>query len=212
MKTDLKYPFRRAFTMLELIFVIVIVGILSFIAASSFQRSTVQEATDKLVSHIRYAQHLAISDDKFNPALSTWFRNQWHIDIELDNNLWVYSILSANNPNQYAKDPQNSTTFLSGLSTVAQDNRSKDLQLQAKFGITSITFTNCPTATATKFKLFFDYLGRPYGDKSTATTPYANLLTGNGNNICTIVLSNGNVADNMTIEISPETGYVRAHK
>lgn len=210
MKTDLKYPFRRAFTMLELIFVIVIVGILSFIAASSFQRNTVQEATDKLVSHIRYAQHLAMVDDKFNPTLPNWFRNQWHIDIELDNNLWVYSILSANNPNQYAKDPQNSTTFLSGLSTVAQDNRSKDLQLQAKFGITSITFSNtCLTANnATGFRLYFDYLGRPYGNKSTATTPYANLLTG----ICTIVLSNGNVADNMTIEISPETGYVRAHK
>jgi prepilin-type N-terminal cleavage/methylation domain-containing protein len=212
MKTDLKHPFRKAFTMLELIFVIVIVGILSFITASSFQRNTVQEATDKLVSHIRYAQHLAMVDDKFNPTLPNWFRNQWHIDIELDNNLWVYSVLSANNPNQYAKDPQNSTTYLSGLSTVAQDNRSKDLQLQAKFGITSITFTNCPTATTTRFRLFFDYLGRPYGDKSTATTPYANLLTGSGNNICTIVLSNGNVADNMTIEISPETGYVRAHK
>ncbi len=57
---------HRAFTMLELIFVIVVVGILSFMAASSFQRNTVQEATDQLLSHIRYTQHLAMMDDKFN--------------------------------------------------------------------------------------------------------------------------------------------------
>ncbi len=213
MKTDLKYPFRQAFTMLELVFVIVIVGILSFVAASSFQRNTVQEAADQLVSHIRYTQHLAMMDDKFANANTTWFRNQWHIDILQDTgsaNQWVYSILSADNPNLYAKDPQNATTFLSGLSTVAEANRAKNLQIQTKFGVTVTfpTLANCPTATATGFSLYFDSLGRPYGNKSAATAPHANLLT----TTCSIVLSNGNAADNMTIEIRPETGYVRAHK
>lgn len=201
---------HRAFTMLELIFVIVVVGILSFMAASSFQRNTVQEATDQLLSHIRYTQHLAMMDDKFNAGIANWYRNQWHLDIVVDNTLWVYSVLSANNPGTYAKDPQNPSVFLSGLSTVAEANRAKNLQLQAKYGITTITFTNCPTANnATGFSLYFDSLGRPYGNKSTATAPHDNLIT---NNPCTIVLSNGNVADNMTIEISPETGYARAHK
>lgn len=201
---------HRAFTMLELIFVIVVVGILSFMAASSFQRNTVQEATDQLLSHIRYTQHLAMTDDKFNAGIANWYRNQWHLDIVVDNTLWVYSVLSANNPGTYAKDPQNPSAFLSGLSTVAEANRAKNLQLQAKYGITTITFTNCPTANnATGFSLYFDSLGRPYGNKSTATAPHDNLIT---NNPCTIVLSNGNAADNMTIEISPETGYARAHK
>ena len=201
---------HRAFTMLELVFVIVVVGILSFIAASSFQRNTVQEATDQLLSHIRYTQHLAMTDDKFNAGIANWYRNQWHLDIVVDNTLWVYSVLSTNNPGTYAKDPQNPSAFLSGLSTVAEANRAKNLQLQAKYGITTITFTNCPTANnATGFSLYFDSLGRPYGNKSTATAPHDNLIT---NNPCTIVLSNGNAAENMTIEISPETGYARAHK
>lgn len=200
---------HRAFTMLELIFVIVVVGILSFMAASSFQRNTVQEATDQLLSHIRYTQHLAMMDDKFNAGNANWYRNQWHLDIVVDNTLWVYSVLSANNPGTYAKDPQNPSVFLSGLSTVAEANRAKNLQLQAKYGITTITFTNCPTANnATGFSLYFDSLGRPYGNKSTATAPHTNLLT----TTCSIVLSNGNVAENMTIEINPETGYARAHK
>ena len=201
---------HRAFTMLELIFVIVVVGILSFMAASSFQRNTVQEATDQLLSHIRYTQHLAMMDDKFNAGNANWYRNQWHLDIVVDNTLWVYSVLSTNNPGTYAKDPQNPSAFLSGLSTVAEANRAKNLQLQAKYGITTITFTNCPTANnATGFSLYFDSLGRPYGNKSTATAPHDNLIT---NNPCTIVLGNGNAAENMTIEISPETGYARAHK
>jgi len=209
MKTDLNHPFHKAFTMLELVFVIVIIGILSFMAASSFQRNTVQEATDQLLSHIRYTQHLAMIDDKFNPALPNWYRNQWHIDIVKDNNLWVYSVLSANNTGTYAKDPQNPTTFLSGLSTVAQANRNEKLQLQDTYGITTITFTNCPTANnATGFSLYFDNLGRPYGNKSAATGAHDNIQR----SICTIVLSNGNAAENMTIEISPETGYARAHK
>lgn len=97
---------HRAFTMLELVFVIVVVGILSFIAASSFQRNTVQ-ATDQLLSHIRYTQHLAMTDDKFNAGIANWYRNQWHLDIVVDNTLWVYSVLSANITGTYAKDPQN---------------------------------------------------------------------------------------------------------
>ncbi len=68
---------KKAFTMLELVFVIVIVGILSFIAASSFQRNTLREAADQVVSHIRYTQHLAMTDDKFDPNEAQWFMRRW---------------------------------------------------------------------------------------------------------------------------------------
>ncbi|NBK99615.1 MAG: type II secretion system protein [Erysipelotrichia bacterium] len=210
MKPDLKHSFHQAFTMIELVFVIVVVGILSSVVTSSFQRNTVQEAADQLVSHIRYTQHLAMTDDKFSPTNATWFRNQWHIDIKQDannSNLWTYSILSANNTNLYAKDPQNPSIYLSGLESVPEAKRAKNLQIQAKFGV-SVTFVNCPVINATSLSLYFDSLGRPYGNKSAATEPYSNLLTG----ICSIVLSNGNAADNVTIEISPETGYIRARK
>ena len=61
---------KKAFTMLELVFVIVIVGILSIVAASSFQRNTLREAADQVVSHIRYTQHLAMMDDKFVPNVN----------------------------------------------------------------------------------------------------------------------------------------------
>ena len=64
---------KKAFTMLELVFVIVIIGILAVVAMPSFQRDTLQEAGNQIISHIRYTQHLAMMDDKFNPADATWF-------------------------------------------------------------------------------------------------------------------------------------------
>ena len=67
---------RQAFTMLELVFVIVVVGILSYFVASSFQRNTVVEAADQITSHIRYTQHLAMSDSKFDTTDATCYRER----------------------------------------------------------------------------------------------------------------------------------------
>ena len=88
---------KKAFTMLELIFVIVIVGILSFIAASSFQRNTLREAADQLVSHIRYTQHLAMMDDKFDPNDNDWYLGRWQIVFANNSgsgDRWAYTIFS----------------------------------------------------------------------------------------------------------------------
>ena len=68
---------KKAFTMLELVLVIVIVGILSFALVNGWERNTLREAADQLVNHIRYTQHLAMQEDKFDPAATTanqpWF-------------------------------------------------------------------------------------------------------------------------------------------
>ena len=49
---------KHAFTMIELVFVIVIAGILSAMIASSFDGNNLRQAADQIVSHIRYTQHL----------------------------------------------------------------------------------------------------------------------------------------------------------
>ncbi|KFL34970.1 MULTISPECIES: prepilin-type N-terminal cleavage/methylation domain-containing protein [unclassified Sulfurospirillum] len=201
---------RKAFTMLELVFVIVVVGILSYFAASGFQRNTVVEAADQIVSHIRYTQHLAMQDNKFDAADATYYRERWQIRFTTDstgNGNWVYWIMSdkdqdnaLNDLTEYAKDPQNSTTLLSGDSSLA--NRDLSLDLTKKYGITLVT-NNCALAGG---RIFFDDLGRPYNDTTfPATAPHQNLITA----ICTIVITNG--TQTRTIELSPETGYVRQY-
>jgi prepilin-type N-terminal cleavage/methylation domain-containing protein len=210
MKTS-KTISHSAFTMLELVFVIVVVGILSYFVSAGFQRNTIVEAADQIVSHIRYTQHLAMMDDKFDSSVNQYYRERWQIRFTTDssaNGHLVYWIMSDKNHNNaiadltdYAKDPQISTTLLSGDSSIA--NRNQNLDLTKKYGI--ITVTNNCAPGAGKGRIFFDEMGRPYNDTVfPATTPHQNLITGAP---CTIVIADG--TQTRTIELSPETGYVR---
>ena len=225
---------KKAFTMLELIFVIVIVGILSFIAASSFQRNTLREAADQLVSHIRYTQHLAMMDDKFDPKDNNWFLERWTIRIKQDlvytgvyipNGTyaakWSYTVYSDTshdgNPNlsEMAKNPLNNTQYFSGgyNNTLHFQNSSsmKSLRLGEQYSIKSIVFGG--GCRSNIMYVHFDYLGRPMNSFPT-TNPYElpaagwhKLLTSQ----CQITLCDKACTDvsaqKVIIAIEPETGY-----
>ena len=209
---------KKAFTMLELIFVIVIVGILSFIAASSFQRDTLREAADQVVSHIRYTQHLAMMDDKFDPNDSTWYRKRWQMVFNSDANTynkWAYTIFSDGNKNanpnltldEVAINPLDPTKFLTGGYTgiILSDGigATQEMNLGRKYTVTNITLSaSCQFAGSQRIS--FDYLGRPLkGGPSGFTALYqSNRLISQQ---CQITLTDG--INNVVIAIEPETGY-----
>ncbi len=58
---------KKAFTTIEVIVVIVIIGILSAIALTNQQNNNMALAAHQVLNHIRYTQHLAISQHKFDP-------------------------------------------------------------------------------------------------------------------------------------------------
>ena len=129
---------KKAFTMMELIFVILIVGIMAAMIAPNFQGNNLREAADQVISHIRYTQHLAMMDNQYNPNSPKWFRWRWqirfiktltfngaHCGTVNYNNIWSYMIYSNksctsagcnNNPNisELAKNPLNPNELLSG--------------------------------------------------------------------------------------------------
>jgi len=129
---------KKAFTMLELVFVIVIVGIISVMIAPSFGGNKLRQAADQLISHIRYTQHLAMMDNKFDISDAVWYRKRWTIRFVEDlsftnatcpnknfNSVWSYMIYENTscttptcntNPNisEFARDPLDNNTFLSG--------------------------------------------------------------------------------------------------
>lgn len=226
---------KKAFTMLELIFVIVIVGILSFIAASSFQRDTLREAADQLVSHIRYTQHLAMMDDKFDPNEPQWFMRRWTLRFQQNlvyttlapnntyNGVWAYTIFSdlpnfvGHNPDLagMAKNPENPSQYLSGgydnTLHVANSAAMKSLRLGEKYSIQDIVFGG--GCRSNVLYVHFDYLGRPMNSFPT-TNPYElpaagwhKLLTSQ----CQITLCDKVCTDvsaqKVIIAIEPETGY-----
>ncbi len=204
---------KKAFTMLELIFVIVLVGILSYFATSGFSRNSLREAADQVISHIRYTQHLAMMDDKFNDDRSwtgdskgAWFASNWQIWFRIFDGSYYYEVFSDRNRGnnsdaiEEAIDPLTGKGMGNGgIGLGLPEN--KDFDLSKKFGITNLTFTsNCLLGNGGKIS--FDSLGRPYGNVSyVANDRFWKYL----NDDCNITL--GNSEGNVTITITKETGY-----
>lgn len=179
--------------MIELVFIIVVIGILAAVIIPNTRTNPLQEAAIDLLSKIRYTQHLAIVNDTFNASDPTWYQKRWAIKLDTTNH--HYSVV---NNGVYAVDPSKSTT------------KYEDIDLNARYGVEiSVTGTECSRNTSGVHTISFDYLGRALaGDLANATSPY------NGTNFgliqssnCNIILSSG--SQSATINISPETGYAK---
>ena len=227
---------KKAFTMLELVFVIVVVGILSYFAASGFQRNPLREAADQLVSHIRYTQHLAMQDDKFDPKDNDWYKERWQIRFSNtvgSDNEWSYTIYSESavggpdgvpNTSEMAINPIDTTKRLTGgysAGTVkyADAAASKELNLGHKYGVQDIYIdpaSGCyVNAGIGNRAISFDTLGRPlYNHANSLTAMYndnANIRLVQTQCRIQLCLTNpctvATNANKITIAIEPETGY-----
>jgi len=213
---------KNAFTLIELVFVIVVIGIIATISLPNLNKNNLPKAAIQVASHIRYTQHLAMMNDKFNPNVNQWYRDRWQIQFNesIDTiDVWAYTIYSdtsrssnANALNEIAKSPLNRNKFLTGGSSGFVDlddsRRTKVMGLKESYGIQDIKFVNCGS---TAKRISFDHLGRPLnGDPNTAINPVHRIIT----SICTIELcsvdncANANADEKISIAIEPETGYV----
>lgn len=200
---------RSAFTLLELVFVIIVIGILAVLAMPDMRTNPLQQAAEQVASHIRYTQHLAMSDDKFDPSDATWWRERWQIRFRLLTGELGYVIFSdrnqnrnsnQTNPQEIAIDPATGE-FMNGFLNFSVAN------LTQQYGITNI-INSCQaddnTLVATnRGAIVFDDMGRPYNGVSDANTPTQYLLAAD----CNITLVH-QTDGNATLIITPETGYV----
>ena len=176
---------RKAFTLLELVFVLVVIGILAAVIIPSTRTNPVREAAIQLVSHIRYTQHLAMVDDKFDIANATWYKDRWLISFVGNQ----YSIVSDIN----ATDPMNANANLSSI------------DLGADYSTTIALGGGCAGRTNV---ISFDHLGRPMIGSLDATTAAYTLAAAEGQLLitaCDVNLTNS--GETVTISIEPETGY-----
>jgi prepilin-type N-terminal cleavage/methylation domain-containing protein len=214
---------KKAFTMIELVFVIVVIGILAAVIIPNMRTNPLYEAATQVISHIRYTQHLAMVDDKFDSVYTVnheWYKKRWQIAFSTGdnyaNNKPSYLIFRDNdadtNPDkiEIAKNSLDPSKYLtggvSGESTL--DIRDSDafegtkaLNLGESYNIMDIKLSSsCSTGT----KIAFDHLGRPLrGPLASYDSAYhAGRLVTSVCNI-TLVASEGN----LTIAIQPETGY-----
>ena len=211
---------RVAFTMLELVFVIVVLGILAALAMPRLDRDLKQEAADSILSNIRYTQHLALTDNKHMFNDTKWQQRFWRI---------VFSTCTGNNryfmvgtddnmedasnaffdQSEAALDPRSGKPLFwtngDDCSSGGDGSVSEDIFISKKYGITTVASSGSCGDGTTMGHIGFDNLGRPHYGFSTSTQPnYASIITSK----CTFTFTMSD-SDTFSIDIEPETGYAQ---
>ena len=217
---------KKALTMIELVFVIVVIGILSAVIIPRVQTNPLQEAAIQLVADIRYTQHLAFIDDKYETtAGSVWFKKRWQLEFGKPANAdgkFAYTIYADDggsgdaDEGEIAINPQNPNQIMTGghNGTVKMDinhkkfRGMKKLNLGWSYGVTTLTMSSvCKVSGSTR--IAFDHLGRPIKGKLGLASGGGNTEAYELNNLihsnCDITLGDGVEAE--VIRVHPETGY-----
>ena len=206
---------RPAFTMLELVFVIVVLGILAALALPRLDRDIRQEAADSILSDIRYTQHLALIDNKHKFDKGAWQKRFWKIMfgtctgsdlfymVGSDENMDASNSSGFFEQREAATDPSNGRAMFwtngTACSDVTDNTISDRIFITKKYGIKNVTTAG--GCSANKY-LGFDHLGRPHNGFTTSTAPdYTSYMA----TACTFTFT---MSDDETfaITISPETG------
>ena len=212
-----KLYFKNAFTMVELVFVIVVLGILAALAMPRLDRDRTQEAADSILADIRYTQHMAMVDfrqQSIGASANQWQRSFWQIKIEsCGNSTGLFVSVGADknyggdiNVGEAAIDPSNGKPmFWSNAADCAPgddlSSASENIFITKKFGVTAIDSSACNNVQ----HIGFDHLGRPHAGFSGSGTPdYSTYL----NNSCTFAFTVEG-GDDFSITIAPETGYAQ---
>jgi len=219
---------KPAFTMLELVFVIVVLGILAATSIPRMERDIKQEAADNILSAIRYTQHLAqmdnIVDNVRNPGKKFWQRKYWRFGVASCGNasgLFYYvgsdkDLGGAIGNTEAGVDPSNGKIMLGSKLVSCSDgvnnDASPEIFLSYKYGIKDTNiFSSCSGAGAGLGRYIgFDYIGRTHtgfsaADLSGAAGAWDAPIASDCN--LTFEFENTNITD-LIITIEKETGRV----
>lgn len=112
--------------MIELVMVLIVLAILAAVAVPRISSDDLGNATDQIIRHIRYTQHLAMSDDKYQSAPTDtsmmetyrtqfWFKQWWHYRLT-DSDGKIFAMV-------FSDQPTNSrTSTFNGKITNSQDS------------------------------------------------------------------------------------------
>ena len=212
---------KKAFTLIELVFVIVVIGILSAVILPRIQTNPLREVAIQVVSNIRYTQHLAMLDDKYNANDVSWYKGRWQLLFGKSNSgskntggYYAYSIFSdkpsySGNPDraEIAMNTLDKSKYLSGGFSNTLDwedaKSSKKLNIGYSYTVDDVTQSGCGNNDSHKNRrIAFDVLGRPFeGNSKMWTSSVDGILKTK----CRLTLHHA--SEIITIQIEPETGY-----
>ena len=204
---------RKAFTMIELVFAIVVVGILAATALARLDRDHKQDAAVQILQDIRYTQHLALMDDKTNPRNVLWQKTLWLIQFNSRNSstTWMYYVASNRDAagdidtNEAAFDPVNGERLFDNNNGIQDSGESSRIFLTQNFGIKGIRFNTTDVganSTSAAQHVAFDFMGRPHRGIFGATNTYSKVMQEDLN--ITFTMSDD---QEFSIIIEEQTGY-----
>lgn len=216
---------------MEIVFVLVIMGVLAAVILPTTKTDPLHEAATQLASHIRYTQHLAMSDDRYDKNRKDddgniiWYKERWQLvfsESKYTDDKYAYTIFSDTAGNstgdasesEIAINPQNADQIMTGGYGDPQAIDIRDdgfrgmatLNIGKKYGITDVKLKG----GCSQNRISFDHLGRPFtGKQSSMDTPYNSggtqrLVTKDEG--CKIILSH--TSGDITVRITKETGFV----
>ena len=201
---------RRAFTMLELVFVIVVLGILAVAIIPQMDRDNIGEAAYQVARHVRLAQHYALVEDRFyntdptTPAGTDWRKTMWRITFVNGSEGDCYQVHAdrdglggAPDDEEKAVDPMTKQFVWGGTSCRdTQTDVNPGVLLWKKFAVSSVDV--CSVGGTPK-NIAFDNMGRP-GQIENGTMNFLD-------DDCDILITtnDGNTA---TVTVHQDTGFV----
>ena len=196
---------QKAFSMLELVFVIVVTGIIAMTIIPRMDRDNIYEMGEQVLSHIKYTQHLALTDNVYDHTRNDWYKARWHIDFvngscgvfyrvgsdrDLSSGTGDFTNLEA------ARDPLTKTLIYNNTTPCAvRDGWYGGVLLGQKYNVVTMA-SSCNTQ-----RIVFDHIGRPYTGFHI-NTPQLSLM----NRDCNYTFTDGN-GNSATITVTGETGY-----
>ena len=182
-----------AFTLFEVLIVVIIIGILVTSLSFNFSPNKLELARDQLIKDIRYTQSLALKDDKYIPfPLSNskkdlnqskyWFKSWWHLRITDSNDTIYYYIFSdkadddttnfdkkCEDQDELALNPLTKRYFI-GIPRFPNQKYSPELNLSS-YGVKRVEFSGYFASSmgnkGDRVHLLFDNLGNVYQDEGS---------------------------------------------
>lgn len=198
---------KKAFSLLELCFVIVILGIVFAVAKLSFKDNKLDLAAKQILNDLAYTRNLALIQNAFkNTSKSEWFKSRWQLYFirskSATNNEQTYTIFLDKNADgnanigksdvnldrEIAVDILNPQKLMnsgqSGVIDKDDERVSARFNIQKSYGVERVEFKG---ACAAMTRIIFDEFGRVHSPLRTANKPYEKVLF-HKNEACVIKL------------------------
>ncbi len=204
--------YKKSFSLLELIFIIVIISIVSIQFLPKNYKSNLSQAANKIIIHLKNTRYQAMLDNKFDDTDNLWFRKRWTLKFlrcsKSIGGLYYVVYSDSNkggniNKSETLKDALTQKWLYSNYDCDASYNESKDILLTKEYGVSKVDVSCNSTSTIGQFS--FGYDGKMYTKLSTiANEPYKYELK-----VPCIITLYDKSDNNISISIEPNTGFIK---